>query len=72
MPEKSQSVIEVERANTMDHETSQVVKGIQKILDKNMRSHAKFLDQLITRKGNLLNFASLMNRKKNGVRPVDK
>ena len=53
-----------ERANTMDHETSQVVKGIQKILDKNMRSHAKFLDQLITRKGNLLNFASLMNRKK--------
>ena len=53
-----------ERANTMDHETSQVVVGIQKILDKNMRSHAKFLNQLISRKGNLLNFAGLMNRKK--------
>ena len=29
-----------------------------------MRSHAKFLNQLISRKGNLLNFAGLMNRKK--------
>ena len=29
-----------------------------------MISHAKFLDQLIRRKGNLLNFAGLMNRKK--------
>ena len=53
-----------ERANTMDHETSQRVNGIQKILDKNMQSHAKFLDQLINRKVSLLNFAGLMNRKK--------
>jgi len=53
-----------ERGDLMNSETSQISSGIQKILDKNMVSHAKFLNELISRKGNLLNFASLMNKKK--------
>jgi hypothetical protein len=53
-----------ERSGSMDDETVQIVDGIQKILDKNMTSHAKFLDRLISRKGNLLNFSKLINKKK--------
>ena len=53
-----------ERGDLMNSETAQIAAGIQKILDKNMISHAKFLDELVSRKGNLLNFASLMNKKK--------
>ena len=53
-----------ERSNSMDNETAQISSGIQNILDRNMVSHAKFLDQLISRKGSLLNFANLMRKKK--------
>ena len=48
----------------MDDEMNQISLGIQKILDKNMSSHARYLDKLVEKKGNLLRFASLMGNKK--------
>lgn len=56
------------KGNIMDHEISEIGKGIQRILDKNLSTHASYLENLVRKKGNMAQFSTLIERKKEEYR----
>ena len=53
-----------EKGLEMNTEAAQISDGIQKILDKNLDAHANYLETLVKRKGNMLSFTGLIQKKK--------
>lgn len=53
-----------EKSFILAEEASQIYSGIDNILNDNMSSHATFLEDIISRKGNMMNFCTHITSKK--------